>query len=130
MTFFPLHDLINQMVNHNQTQLDLSFSALAHPIRRGILMQLANGETTVAQLAKPHRVSAPAISKHLHILEDAGLMSRKKKGREYHCRLATDRMKQAEDWIERYRMFWEQSLDSLEIYLKEVQKKEKMRGDK
>ena len=116
------------MVNYNQKQLDLAFGALAHPIRRGIVTQLSHGETTVAELAKPHRVSAPAISKHLHILEDAGLMSRRKTGREIHCRLVVDRMKEAERWIEHYRNFWEQSLDRLEDYLKKSQIKEKRHG--
>jgi DNA-binding transcriptional ArsR family regulator len=69
------------MVNHNQRHLDLAFGALAHPIRRGILARLSAGEASVAELAKPYNVSAPAISKHMRILEDAGLLSRKKQGR-------------------------------------------------
>jgi DNA-binding transcriptional ArsR family regulator len=106
------------MVNYSQ-QLDLSFGALAHPIRRGILARLSTGETTVAQLAKPFKVSAPAISKHLRILEEAGLLSREKKGREHHCRLEQKRMKEAQEWIEAHRKFWNDKLDALERYLKE-----------
>lgn len=107
------------MVNYSQRQLDLSFGALAHPIRRGILARLATGEATVAELAKPHRVSAPAISKHLHILEEAGLVSHRKEGRVRRCRLEGEKMKVAEQWLEDHRKFWNDRLDSLERYLKE-----------
>jgi len=107
------------MVNYNQRRLDLSFGALAHPIRRGILARLAAGEATVAELARPHRVSAPAISKHLHILEMAGLVSRRKQGREHHCRLEAKRMRDAERWLEYHRKFWNDRLDALERYLAE-----------
>jgi DNA-binding transcriptional ArsR family regulator len=109
------------MVN-SQRQLDLAFGALAHPIRRGILARLASGEATVAQLAKPHKVSAPAITKHLHILEEAGLLSRRKQGREHHCRLEAEKLRAAENWIEQQRRLWNDRLDSLERYLKEIQK--------
>ncbi|HVC09981.1 MAG TPA: metalloregulator ArsR/SmtB family transcription factor [Elusimicrobiota bacterium] len=107
------------MVNYNGHRLDLSFSALSHPIRRGILARLASGEATVAELARPHRVSAPAISKHLRILEQAGLMSRRKQGREHFCRLEAERMKEAQTWIESQRALWNARLDALEKYLKE-----------
>ena len=107
------------MVNYNQHQLDLAFGALAHPIRRGILARLSTGEATIAELAEPFKVSAPAISKHMRILEEAGLLSRKKQGREHHCRLEHKRMKEAEAWIENHRKFWDERLDALEHYLKE-----------
>jgi DNA-binding transcriptional ArsR family regulator len=107
------------MVNDSQRQLDLAFGALAHPIRRGILARLSTGEATVSKLAKPFRVSAPAISKHMRILEEAGLMSRRIKGREHHCRLEEKQMRQAQAWIERQRKFWNERLDALERYLKE-----------
>ena len=113
------------MVNYKEQQLDEAFGALAHPIRRGIVKRLATGEATVSKLARPHRVSGPAISKHLRILEEAGLLRRRKTGREHHCRLVPDRLKQAQDWIEHYRRFWEGSLDRLENYLKQTQAKEK-----
>lgn len=107
------------MVNYNQRSLDLAFGALAHPIRRGILSRLSTGEATVAELAKPFDVSAPAISKHMRILEEAGLLSRKKEGREHRCRLELKRMQQAQAWIEQHRKFWNDRLDALEVYLKE-----------
>ncbi len=107
------------MVNYNQRRLDLAFGALAHPIRRGILARLSTGEATVAELAKPHKVSAPAISKHMRILEKAGLLSRQKKGREHHCRFEAQRMKEVEAWMEHHRRFWNDKLDALERYLKE-----------
>ena len=113
------------MVNYSEKQLDRSFSALAHPIRRGIVKRLSEGEATVAQLAAPHRVSAPAITRHLRILEGAGLLKRRREGREHHCRLVPDRMKEAQDWIEHYRKFWEGSFDRLEAYLKKAQAEEK-----
>jgi DNA-binding transcriptional ArsR family regulator len=107
------------MVNYNQRQLDLAFGALAHPIRRGILARLSAGEASVAELARPFKVSAPAITRHMRILEDAGLLSRKKLGREHRCRLEQKRMKEAEAWLEYHRTFWNDRLDALERYLKE-----------
>jgi DNA-binding transcriptional ArsR family regulator len=107
------------VVKYHQHQLDLAFGALAHPIRRGILERLSAGEATVAELAKPFRVSAPAISKHMRILEQAGLLSRKRQGRELHCRLEEKRMQEAEAWIEQHRTLWIDRLDALELYLKE-----------
>ncbi len=107
------------MVNYQQRQLDLAFGALAHPIRRGILARLATGSATVTDLAKPFKVSAPAISKHMKILEKAGLLSRTRKGREHHCRLEEEKMKEAQRWIEQQRRYWNERLDALERYLKE-----------
>jgi len=110
------------MVNFSQRQLDLAFGALAHPIRRAVLARLATGEATVSELAKPHRVSAPAITKHLRILEKAGLLSRKRNGREHRMRLEAERLRTAEQWIEHHRKLWNERLDALEAYLKEMQK--------
>jgi DNA-binding transcriptional ArsR family regulator len=107
------------MVNYNQRQLDLAFGALAHPIRRGIIARLSTGEASISELAQPFKVSAPAITRHMKILEEAGLLSRKKLGREHRCRLEQKRMKQAQAWIEAHRKFWNEKLDSLERYLKE-----------
>ena len=118
------------MVNYNQHRLDLAFGALAHPIRRGILARLSTGEATVAELAKPFKVSAPAISKHMRILEDAGLLSRRKQGREHHCTLEQERMREAERWIEEHRKFWNDRLDALESYLKEDAAKRARQGEK
>jgi DNA-binding transcriptional ArsR family regulator len=107
------------MVNYNQRRLDLAFAALAHPIRRGIIERLSTGNATVAELARPFKVSAPAITKHMRILEEAGLLSREKHGREHHCRLEQKRMAEAEAWIENHRKFWNERLDALERYIKE-----------
>ncbi len=107
------------MVNYNQRQLDLAFGALAHPIRRGILARLSTGEASIGELAEPFKVSAPAITRHMKILEEAGLLSRKKLGREHRCRLEQKRMKQAQQWIASHRKFWNDKLDALELYLKE-----------
>jgi DNA-binding transcriptional ArsR family regulator len=107
------------MVKYNQHGLDLAFGALAHPIRRGILARLSTGEASVAELAKPFKVSAPAISKHMKVLEDAGLLTRKKQGRVHRCRLEERRMKEAQAWLEEHRKFWNGKLDALERYLKE-----------
>jgi len=111
--------MLNHMVNHSQRRLDLAFGALSHPIRRGILARLSSGEATVSELARPFKVSAPAISKHMRILEQAGLMSRRKQGREHRCRLEERQMRHAQAWIERQRKFWNERLDALERYLKE-----------
>jgi DNA-binding transcriptional ArsR family regulator len=107
------------MVNNSDARLDLAFGALAHPIRRGILARLSTGEASVAELAKPFKVSAPAITKHMRILEDAGLLSREKVGRRHRCRLEERRMKEAQEWLEAHRKFWNDRLDALERYLKE-----------
>jgi DNA-binding transcriptional ArsR family regulator len=104
--------------------LDQTFSALADPTRRAILARLATGEATVAELAAPFTISLPAISRHLKVLERAGLISR---GREAQWRprtLRADPMKEAADWLDDYRHFWEQSLDRLEQYLDDIQTEE------
>jgi len=112
--------IVNLVVNYQQRRLDLAFGALAHPIRRGILARLSTGEASISELAKPFKVSAPAITKHMKILEEAGLLSRKKRGREHRCKLEAERMAEAERWIERQRSLWNDRLDALERYLKET----------
>lgn len=111
-------DIGNQMVT-NGRRLDLTFAALADPIRRAILARLARGEATVGELARPFDVSRPAISKHLRVLERAGLVQRTRDGRISRCELDAGPMRDAADWIERYREFWEEQLDSLARYLEE-----------
>src|SRR5271154_3475359 len=106
------------------TQLDITFSALADPTRRAILARLARGETSVTELAKPFEMSLPGISKHLKVLERAGLIARGREAQWRPCRLEAQPLKEAANWIEHYRRFWEQSLDRLEVYLKELQAKE------
>ncbi len=108
----------NHMVTNSRT-LDLTFGALADPIRRAILARLARGEATVGELARPFDVSRPAISKHLRVLERAGLVQRTRDGRISRCGLDAEPMRDAADWIERYREYWEEQLDSLARYLEE-----------
>jgi DNA-binding transcriptional ArsR family regulator len=101
----------------NTRQLDLTFGALADPTRRAILARLARGETTVGQLARPFDMSRPAISKHLRVLERAGLVRRTADGRLSRCELDAGPMRDAAEWVERYRKYWEDQLDSLSRYL-------------
>jgi len=112
------------MVNYLSAVLDATFAALSDPTRRGILARLAKGEMSVCELAAPYEMSLPAVSKHLRVLESAGLIARQKDGRVHHCRFVADPMKDAAEWIERYRRFWEQQLDALALYLEESSRKE------
>ncbi len=106
----------NHMVT-NSRKLDLTFGALSDPKRRAILARLAQGEATVGELARPFDVSRPAISKHLRVLERAGLVSRTPDGRISRCELDAAPMQEAAAWVERYRRYWESQLDSLARYL-------------
>jgi DNA-binding transcriptional ArsR family regulator len=99
--------------------LDSTFAALADPTRRAILAMLTRGQASVSDLAKPHRMSLPAVMKHLRVLEQAGLVSQEKTGRVRRCRLSGESLRQASDWLARYRVFWETQLDSLDRYLKQ-----------
>jgi DNA-binding transcriptional ArsR family regulator len=108
------------MVNYSSAPLDSTFAALSDATRRGILARLARqGETSVSELAAPYKMSLPAVSKHLRVLEHAGLVARQKDGRVHRCRLRAEPMKDAAAWIEHYREFWETQLDSLARYLEE-----------
>ena len=108
------------MVNYSSATLDSTFAALADATRRGILARLAqHGETSVSDLAAPYQMSLPAVSKHLRVLERAGLLSRQKDGRVHRCHLLPGPMKDAAAWIEHYRQFWEAQLDSLARYLED-----------
>ncbi|MGH9703924.1 MAG: ArsR/SmtB family transcription factor [Candidatus Acidiferrales bacterium] len=113
------------MVNYNSSGLDLVFSALADSTRRAILARLARGESTVTELAQPFQVSLPAISKHLRVLERAGLIRREIVGREHHCRIEARPMRRANAWLDHYREFWEMRLDALENHLIAKRKKSK-----
>lgn len=115
------------MVKYSQAQLDSTFSALADPTRRAILARLARGDTSVTELAHPFPVSLPAISRHLRVLERAGLLEQKKDGRVRRCHLRAEPMKQAVQWIEFYHRFWERQLDALETYLKKTEPQAKKR---
>jgi DNA-binding transcriptional ArsR family regulator len=105
-------------------QLSTIFGALADPTRRAILNRLASGETSVTELAKPLEMSLPAVTKHLKVLQRAGLISQGRKAQWRPCRLQAAPLKNASDWIEQYRMFWEESLDRLGDYLQELQASE------
>ena len=110
--------------------LSVTFSALADPTRRAILARLATGEASVTELAEPFDMSLPAISKHLKVLQRAGLVTRGRAAQWRPCRLEAAPLKDAADWLEHYRRFWEQSLDRLEDYLAELQGKEEPNGRK
>lgn len=104
------------MVKYSRS-LDSTFGALADPTRRAILASLMLGEASISDLAGPHRMSLPAVMKHVGVLENAGLVSQKKVGRSRFCRLESAPLKTAEDWIAQYRVFWERTFDSLERFL-------------
>jgi len=105
------------MSNRSSESLNAVFSALADPTRRAILDRLARGEARVTELADPHDMSLPAVSKHLKVLEDAGLILREKDGRVHRMNLNSKPMKDAAAWLERYRAFWEGRFDALERFL-------------
>lgn len=112
----------------DQDNLSATFAALADPTRRAILARLASGETSVTELAAPFAMSLPAVSDHLKVLERAGLVERSRDARFRPCRIAPAPLKEATDWLEQYRQQWEQSLDRLDGYLKQLQTKGEMNG--
>jgi DNA-binding transcriptional ArsR family regulator len=105
--------------------LSATFSALADPTRRAILARLAKGEASVTELAEPFDMTLPAISKHLKVLERAGLVARGREAQWRPARLEAKRLREVSDWVERYRRFWEESFDRLDEYLQKIQKKDK-----
>ena len=105
--------------------LSATFAALADPTRRAILARLASGETSVTELAAPFEMSLAAVSKHLQVLEGAGLVARSRRAQWRPCRLDAAPLKPVSDWVDHYRRFWEQSFDRLDLYLQEMRKKEK-----
>src|SRR5213595_1259957 len=111
-------------------QLSLTFAALADPTRRAILARLSRGDASVTELAEPFEMSLPAISKHLKVLEHAGLIARGREAQWRPCRLKAGPLKHAADWLEHYRRFWEQSFDRLDDVLRESQRKERKHGRK
>jgi DNA-binding transcriptional ArsR family regulator len=108
--------------------LSTTFAAIADPTRRAILAGLAAGEASVTELAKPFDMTLPAISKHLKVLESAGLVSRGRDAQWRPARLEAGRLREAARWMERYRIFWEQSLDRLDAHLRELQREETKHG--
>jgi DNA-binding transcriptional ArsR family regulator len=111
------------MVKYDRT-LDAVFQALADPTRRAMLAALARGQTSVSDLARPHRMSLPAVMKHLRVLQEAGLVTQRKFGRTRRCRLAARPLQKAEAWISQYRRFWESQFDALDRYLAQAQPEE------
>jgi DNA-binding transcriptional ArsR family regulator len=106
---------------HQPELLDGVFAALSDPIRRAIVVRLAQGECSVTALREPFSVSAPAISKHLNVLERSGVIARRKSGRIHYCRLREDALRYAADWIQEQRAFWQRQFESLGKYLDEEQ---------
>jgi DNA-binding transcriptional ArsR family regulator len=108
--------------------LSITFGALADPTRRAILARLAKGDASVTELAKPFDMTLPAVSKHLKVLERAGLIVRGREAQWRPCRLKPQPLEAAADWVERYRSFWEQSLDRLDVHLRELQGEDTKHG--
>ena len=108
-----------------EDRLSLTFAALADPTRRAILARLTSGEASVTELAKPFDMSLPAISKHLKVLENAGLIARGRDAQWRPCRLDAGPLREIADWVDHYRRHWEQSFNRLDAYLRELQKTEK-----
>jgi DNA-binding transcriptional ArsR family regulator len=110
-------------------QLSLTFSALADPTRRAILARLVQGDATVNQLAEPFALRLPTVSKHLKVLQRAGLVAQGRKAQWRPCRLRAEPLKEAAEWVERFRANWEERFDQLDTFLVELQQKEKRRDD-
>jgi DNA-binding transcriptional ArsR family regulator len=121
-------DLVNHMVNNRSAALNLTFAALADPTRRRILERLAQGQSPVTRLAAPFSISLPAVSKHLRVLENAGLLKRHRQGRQHTMQLDTKPMKKALRWMEQYRKFWEGALDDLANYLETTNQTKPKKG--
>lgn len=111
-------------------EVSTTFAALGDPTRLAILARLAKGEATVTELAEPFDMSMPAITKHLKVLESAGLISRSREAQYRPCRIEPEGLKQVADWVEEYRKVWEESLDRLGAYLTKLQTKENRHGRK
>lgn len=117
-------------MQQTQDKLTLTFTALSDPTRRAILAKLSRGESTVQDLAKPFAISAPAITKHLKVLENAGLISRGRDAQYRPCRIEPDALKEVADWIGDYKKFWEESFDRLDEYLKTMTQKKMKKNQK
>ncbi len=112
------------MVEYGNSRLDRTFAALSDPTRRSILSQLAGGEACVTDLAEPHAMSLAAVSKHLVVLERAGLIQRTRRGRTHFLSLSATPMEEAQTWLGNYRRFWERNIDQFESYLNRIQEPE------
>ena len=117
--------IVNHMVNYSGAALDATFQALADPTRRAILAKLASApDTPVTELAQPFRISLPAVSRHLRVLESAGLLARRREGRVHRCRFVPGPMRTVSDWISHYERFWIERLEALKQYLETSPKEE------
>jgi DNA-binding transcriptional ArsR family regulator len=114
----------------NQDRLSATFSALADPTRRAILARLATGEASVNELAEPFEMSLPAVSRHLKVLEKAGLITRGRDAQYRPCRIEPKALQNIDEWLERYRKFWEESFNRLDKYLQKLQKKERKKNER
>ena len=123
--------MVIQMIDrHEPERLDLVFSALSDATRRGMLERLAEGETNVSTLAAPYDISQPAASKHLRVLERAGLIHRARQGREHRIRIDPRPIEEARSWIGRYARFWQQQFDAVDAYLQQNKDKDEGRRRK
>jgi DNA-binding transcriptional ArsR family regulator len=122
--------IVNQMVKYSPTTLNRTFAALADPTRRRILAHLTRGDLRVTDLARPHAMSLPAVSKHLRVLEKAGLLRRRRYGRVHEMQLDAKPLKKAAQWVQEYRKFWEGSLDRLAEYLEKENRPSEKRKTK
>jgi DNA-binding transcriptional ArsR family regulator len=118
--------MVHQMMSNDS--LSTTFAALADPTRRAILARLATGECSVTELAAPFEMSMPAVSKHLRVLERAGLIARRREAQWRHCRIEAAPLKEVAAWADTYRQIWEHRLDRLDGYLQQLQTKEKKHG--
>jgi len=121
--------IFNHMVEYSSKVLDRTFGALADPTRRRILAQLAGGAECVTNLARPHAMSLAAVSKHLMVLEKAGLVKRRRDGRVHSLALEAKPMQEAQAWLDRYRKFWQGNLDQFEKYLDKLKENESKHED-
>ena len=121
----PPSVIFNHMVKYSSRALNATFTALSDPTRRAILSRLARGASSVTELARPFEMSLPAVSKHVRVLEHAGLLRRKRHGRVHQLHLVARPMKGAQNWLERYRRLWEGQFDALADYLEHSKKGEK-----
>jgi len=112
----------------SRDSLSITLAALADPTRRAILSRLATGEATVKELAEPFAMSLPAVSRHLKVLREAGLITRGREAQWRPCRIDAGPLREVAEWAERYRRLWERRLDRLDVYLRELQHKEARRG--
>jgi DNA-binding transcriptional ArsR family regulator len=127
---YRLFNRIDKYKNSQMDRLSDTFSALADPTRRAILARLALGETSVSELSKPFDISGPAISRHLKVLEKAGLITRGREAQWRPCKIEPQALKSVDEWLERYRQFWEERLDRLDDYLRKLQGKEEKKRRK